>query len=73
MTSEARMLTANNAEFIAEWCGGRVAIQHDPLDHDSTTTGVNVPVQGGVERAQVGDMIIREGPGLFRIAKRERE
>ena len=71
MSTESRMLTAHNAEFIAEWCGGRAVIQHDALDHGSTTPAVNVPVKDGVERAQVGDMVIREEDGSFRIHKNE--
>lgn len=64
------MLTQHNAELIATWCGGRAVVQHDALDHDRTTPGVNVPVYGGVERAQVGDTVIQENDGSFRISKR---
>lgn len=71
MSSEARKLTKDNAEFIAQWCGGRAVVQHDPLDHDLTTPGVNVPVGNEVERAQVGDMVIRQNDGSFRILKHE--
>lgn len=70
MSAEARIITQQNAELIATWCGGRVVAQHDALDHDLTTPGVNVPVYGGVERAQVGDTVIQEHDGSFRIAKR---
>jgi hypothetical protein len=73
MPAEARVLTEHNVELIATWCGGRAVVQHDALDHSSTTPGVNVPVWGGVERAQVGDVIIQEYDGSFRIRKKERE
>jgi hypothetical protein len=72
MSIEARMLTNNNAELIAEWCGGRVAVQRDALDDSLPAIhGVNVPIKDGVGRAQVGDTIICEGPGLYRIEKRQ--
>lgn len=73
MSIEARMLTAHNADFIAKWCRGRAVVQHDALDESSTTTGVNVPVGDGVQRAQVGDMVIREHDGSFRIHKKRNE
>lgn len=69
MSEEAKTLTQVNAEQIAEWCGGRAVVQHDALDHDRTTPGVNVPVGEEVQRAQVGDMVIRKHDGSFRIAK----
>lgn len=69
MSEEAKTLTRMNAEQIAEWCGGRAVVQHDALDHDLTTPGVNVPVGDEVQRAQVGDMVIRQHDGSFRIAR----
>jgi hypothetical protein len=70
MSSEAKTLDQNNAEHIATWCGGRAVVQHDALDHDSTAPGVNVPVGDSVERAQVGDTVIRNHDGSFRISRR---
>jgi hypothetical protein len=67
---EKRILTQFNADMIAEWCGGRAVIQHDALDYDLATPGVNVPTMDGVERAQVGDMVVQERDGSFRIQKR---
>jgi hypothetical protein len=69
---DARTLTENNAEEVAQWCGGRVVIQHDALDNDVTTSGVNVPVRDKVERAQVGDIIVHSHDGSFRIEKQAR-
>lgn len=71
MASEARILTRDNAEFIAHWCGGRAVIQEDALDSSLTTPGVNVPTADGVQRAQVGDMVIRNHDGSYRIHKHE--
>jgi hypothetical protein len=63
----ARTLTRSNADEIAEWCGGRRVVQHDALDDSVTFPSVNVPVGNSVERAQVGDVIIRNPDGTFRI------
>lgn len=69
MASEARNLTENNAAELAQWCGGRLAREHDALDHSQSTLGINVPVVDGVERASVGDTIIRRNDGQFEIFK----
>jgi len=69
MSSEARNLTDKNAEELARWCGGRLAREHDALDHSQSTLGINVPVVDGVQRASVGDTIIRRNDGKFEIFK----
>lgn len=69
MASEARNLTEKNAQELAHWCGGRVVKEHDALDHGSWTPGINVPVRDGVQRASVGDTIIRGNDGKFEIFK----
>lgn len=71
MGSEARTLSEYNARELAEWCGGRAVVEHDALDHDKTTPGINVPVKGGVERAHVGDTLIRKNDGTFEIFKNQ--
>lgn len=69
MASEARNLTENNAEELAHWCGGRLVREHDALDHSKSTPGINVPVGNDVQRASVGDTIIRKNDGQFEIFK----
>lgn len=69
MASEARNLTERNAEELARWCGGRLVREHDALDHSQSAPGINVPVIDGVERASVGDTIIRRNDGKFEIFK----
>jgi hypothetical protein len=64
---DARTLTASNALEIAEWCGGRRVIQHHALDESVTFPAVNVPMGKSFERAQIGDVIIRNPDGTFRI------
>ena len=66
---EARTLTEGNAEEIASWCGGRAVVQHNAIEYDQTTTGVNVQTPQGVKRAQVGDKVIRYHDGSFQIER----
>jgi hypothetical protein len=67
MGSEAKTLTADNAEELAAWCRGKAVVEHDALDDNKTSPGVNVPVGDGVERASLGDIIIQNNDGTFRI------
>jgi hypothetical protein len=67
MGSDARTLTESNAEELADWCGGRVVREHNALDHDSWTPGINVPIKHGVQRASVGDSIVRKNDGTFEV------
>lgn len=69
MASEARTLTENNAAELADWCGGRLVMEHDALDDDKTSPGINVLVDGDVRRASVGDTLICKNDGTFRIIK----
>lgn len=67
MCTESRVLTRSNGEELAEWCGGILVVEHDALIHENTLPGINVPVGDDVQRASVGDMIIRNHDGTFRV------
>jgi hypothetical protein len=67
--SEAKIVTRENALAIANWCRGKPVVEHDALDHSITSPGINVPIKGGVKRASLGDMIIRNDDGTFEILK----
>lgn len=69
MGSSARTLSSNNAHELAAWCGGRVVVEHDALDHDKTQLGINVPCKDEVKRASLGDMIIHKGDDSFDVYK----
>jgi hypothetical protein len=71
MASEGRTITESNAYDIARWCGGTLVTQHDALDHSKTIPGVNVPIGDEVERASLGDMVIRNHDGSYQINKKE--
>jgi hypothetical protein len=73
MSSEWRRLTADNAEEIANWCGGRTVIQHSTQDDSAPPIiGVNVPVNDEVQRAQPDDYVVRSHYGKFFIKKIDR-
>lgn len=70
MTTEV-ILTEGNINAVAEWCVGRVVVQHDALDDSVTIPGLNVRIwDGSVQRAQIGDTLIRQIDGSFRIEKK---
>lgn len=69
MASEARTLSEKNGQELADWCGGRLVREHDALDHSKSYPGINVPVGAGddVQRASLGDTIIKNEDGTFQI------
>lgn len=69
MGSEARTLNEKNAAALAHWCGGKLVTEHDALDDEKTSPGINVPVGDDVERASVGDTLIRKNDGTFEISR----
>lgn len=62
---EANLLTPDNAEAVAVWCGGVSVIEHDALRHEITFVAVNVPTALGMARAQEGDWVVRRVTGDF--------
>lgn len=72
MGTEARTVTKTNAAEIAHWCGGRLVTEHDALDPSVTQPGINVRTMNDeIERAHVGDMLIKNLDGTFRIFRAE--
>jgi len=69
MSSQARTLTEKNAAELAAWCGGKSVVEHDALDDEKTSPGINVPTRDGVERASLGDSIIKNHDGTFGVFK----
>lgn len=62
---EANLLTKENAEAIAVWCGGRLveeANAENPLDK---YVGINVPTLNGPARASEGDYVVKGELGDF--------
>lgn len=69
MALDARTLTNKNVWELVEWCGGKSVVEHDALDHDRTSPGINVPTKDGVERASLGDMIVQQNDGTFEVIR----
>lgn len=67
MASEARVVSKYNIAGVAEWCGGVVVIEHDSLDHSITNPALNLRTTKEIERAHIGDTIIKNHDGSFSI------
>lgn len=62
---EARRLTKDLAEDIAQWCGGMLVTEIDPQNPSETFVGINVPTQLGIQRASQGEWIVKLKNGSF--------
>lgn len=71
MGSEARLVSESNIAQVAEWTGGVIVTEHDALDHSVTNPALNLLTINGIERAHIGDTIIKNHNGTFQIWKRE--
>ncbi len=71
MGSTARMITAENIREVAGWCGGRIVTEIDPFDDAATNLAFNVKTIKEIERAHIGDTIIKNHNGTFQLWKAE--
>lgn len=62
---DAERLGKDNAEQVAQWCGGLLVTEQDPRDPSITFVGINVPTQLGIQRASQGDWIVKGTNGAF--------
>lgn len=65
-------LTKENAEEVAEWCGGHTVEMSDAIRHEEKTVGINLLTRAGKVRAVEGDYIMKQNhhfvtikPSLF--------
>lgn len=73
MGSEAKLVSERNIGEVAVWCGGVIVGEHDALDHSVTNPALNLRTMNGeIERAHVGDTIIKNHDGTFQIWKGDR-
>lgn len=68
---QAIQLLPDNADEIAEWCGGSVVEEIDPIDDTKRYVGVNIPTLEGVMRASENDYVIKGVKGEFYPCKPE--
>lgn len=64
---ECMGFTPTNAEALAAWCGGKVSVEIDALDPSKTRQAVNFPTRDGVERAYVGDLLVKDGDFFYDV------
>lgn len=69
MGSEARLVSEANIQEVAEWCGGSIVTEHDGLDHSATNLAFNVQTTKEIERAHIGDTVIKNHNGTFQLWK----
>jgi hypothetical protein len=62
---EAVQLNKDNAEEIAQWCGGMVTEEIDPQDDEKRYAAINIPTLEGTMRASEGDYVIKGTQGEF--------
>jgi hypothetical protein len=63
---KAIQLRSDNAESVAEWCGGQTVEEierHE--DGEKRFVGLNIPTLDGVIRASEGDYVVKEAHGGF--------
>lgn len=65
--SNSMLLTPETAVALSVWCGGQVVEEVDPFDDELRFPAVNVPTRSGVERASLGDYVIKDEDGTFAV------
>lgn len=65
---EARELTADTVEDIAQWVGGIQVKEMDPVTKEFYV-GLNIPTFRGNVRASEGDFVIRSKTGIVSVMK----
>ena len=62
---EAHQLMPFNVTEVAEWCGGQMVEEIDPINVQNLYVGLNIATLEGVMRASQGDYVIRGVKGEF--------
>lgn len=62
---EAMTLTKENAEELANWCGGKIVEEQNPADPDDVYVGINFPTYDGNKRLSQGEVLVRNKNGHF--------
>jgi hypothetical protein len=71
MGSEARLVSEANIREVAAWCGGMMVEEIDPFDDAVTNPAFNVQTIKEIERAHIGDTLIKNHNGTFQLWKAE--
>lgn len=65
MATNAKCVTADNANDIAKWCDGIVVEEID--QEDGRFPGINVQCEEEVKRASLGDWVVQLDNGNFDV------
>lgn len=66
---EAIVLTSDNIDEVAAWCGGDRVEEKDPFTDVVTHVGLNIPSMGSRVRASEMDVILKSASGIFFVEK----
>lgn len=64
---EGMVLTSENAESVAAWCGGVIVSEYDAIEHSISFPGINIQCGSEVKRASVGQVVILKDDGSFDV------
>jgi len=64
-TVDARQLTVDNVDILAQWCGGMKVEEKNPRDPSDVYVGLNVPTISGGLRVSQGDWLVKQENGVF--------
>lgn len=62
---QATQLSPATAKDLAEWCGGQLVEEIDPLDSNKKFVAINLPTLEGARRASEGDWVVKGTRGEF--------
>lgn len=71
MGAETRQVSEANIREVAAWCGGVIVTEIDPFDSAVTNLAFNLQTIKEIERAHIGDTIVRNHNGTFQLWKKE--
>ncbi len=61
----AAKLTPENLKELAGWCEGFGVLEHDALDYNVTSVGLNIPTPEGMKRVSEGEYLVMMGGEFF--------
>lgn len=68
---EAVQVSAENVDYIANWCGGKVDREEKPGDPTDVRISLSVPNINGNRTATIGHFVVREDDGKFWVRHAE--
>lgn len=66
---QAHMLSGDNVTVIADWSRSLIVDEIDAVNPESTFPALNVQCRDDVQRASLGDYVIKHEDGTFSVKK----